>query len=677
MKRTLLLLGAFLLSMNVVFSQAAFWSEDFASGIPAGWTNTGTDAGGQSYTNLWKYTTTGNHSALGYPTTTLHSPSAANGWVIFDSDSLDNAGVQGPQTGNLTTSSISCVGHPRVLLQFWQLYFNGFGGTRVIVSNGSTSDTIEANADYEYIFNSTPNPSFRQFDISDIAGNQANVKVTFQWNDGIYFYWQVDDVALIDAPANDLGISRAGSFDYYQYPQSQLDTMFWYARVTNHGTADQTNTKAAIAISRGSSVVFTDTTLSGVTLTPGVDSALIGPNLWTPTNPAIGTYTSIISTFADSADAILFDNADTSKFAVTDSVMALDNGLYGGSFALYDPTSSSPSNEWANVFYISQPDTLTSILAGFDQLFSKYSATTGAVVQAKIYSLDNNFNATPLFTTESKMLTSSTFGPRTVPNIVPKMVTLKVDITTGTPILQPGYYAVSIYSTSNDSTIYLASATKKPFGAYSGEFQNGQPVAFYSNTQFFLRMAFGHNLNLLYCNWTRNPSTTPLYTGRPVTFTGSSNGSANAQYNWTLNGLQSGWYQTYNSRVFRDTFTVADDSINVCLTVTDGGNTAQSCKIVRVRVDPLGGVNDIQGVSAFNMVPNPTTGAVTISAEGVSGATTITLTNMLGEVVKHYNETANGTFSKPYNVSDLSSGVYIVKIQNGDNSSTKRLSISK
>lgn len=677
MKRTLLLLGAFLLSMNVVFSQAAFWSEDFASGIPAGWTNTGTDATGQSFTNLWKYTTTGNHSALGYPTTALHSPTAANGWVIFDSDSLD-ASVQGPQTGNLTTSTISCVGHPRVLLQFWELYFNGFGGTRVIVSNGTTADTIEANADYEYLFNTTPNPSFRQFDISDIAGNQANVKVTFQWNDGIYFYWQVDDVALIDAPANDLGISRAGSFDYYQYPQAQLDTMFWYARVTNHGTATQTNTKAAISIKKGAQVVFADTSVAGVSLLSGVDSALVGPVLWTPTNPAIGTYTSIVSTFADSADAILFDNVDTTRFAVTDSVMALDNGVYGGGFALYDRTLSSPSNEWANVFYISNPDTLTSVLAGFDQLFSDYSSTTGAVVQAKVYSLDDNFNASPLLTTESKLLTSSSFGQRTVPNIVPKMVPLKVDITTGNPVLQPGYYAVSIYSTSNDSSIYLASATKKPYGAYSGAFQNGQPLAFYSNTQFFLRMAFGHGLSTLYCNWTRNPSTTPVFTNRNVTFTGTSNGSAQAQYNWTVTGSVSsgsGLYQTYNTRIFKDTFFVADDSVQVCLTVTDGGSTATSCKYVRVKDNT--GVNDIQTVADFNMVPNPTTGAVTISAEGLTGATTITVTNLLGEEVKRYNETANGAFSKSYNLSDLASGVYIAKIQNGGNSTTKRLSISK
>ena len=126
--------------------------------------------------------------------------------------------------------------------------------------------------------------------------------------------------------------------------------------------------------------------------------------------------------------------------------------------------------------------------------------------------------------------------------------------------------------------------------------------------------------------------------------------------------------------MIRDTFTVAD-SFYVCLTVTDGGSTAQYCNWVNVVLNT--GVNDISTFNKVALVPNPTTGNVTISADDVNGAVSIQVVNLLGEVVRTFNEDSNGTFSKSYNLSDLSNGIYIVKIENAGNMVTKRLSISK
>jgi hypothetical protein len=88
-------------------------------------------------------------------------------------------------------------------------------------------------------------------------------------------------------------------------------------------------------------------------------------------------------------------------------------------------------------------------------------------------------------------------------------------------------------------------------------------------------------------------------------------------------------------------------------------------------------VNEVSSLSSTRLSPNPTTGNVTISTDNVTGNLSIGITNLLGEEVKHFNETAGGSFTKSYNLSDLSTGVYIVKIQNGDNSVTKRLSVTK
>jgi hypothetical protein len=51
--------------------------------------------------------------------------------------------------------------------------------------------------------------------------------------------------------------------------------------------------------------------------------------------------------------------------------------------------------------------------------------------------------------------------------------------------------------------------------------------------------------------------------------------------------------------------------------------------------------------------------------------------NILGSKVKEFNETSNGTLSRNYNMSDLSNGTYIVRIQNGQKTATKRLVINK
>jgi hypothetical protein len=188
---------------------------------------------------------------------------------------------------------------------------------------------------------------------------------------------------------------------------------------------------------------------------------------------------------------------------------------------------------------------------------------------------------------------------------------------------------------------------------------------------------FGHESSLLYVDFSRNPGTSPLRVGQPVALTAISNASNTATYSWTLTGSTNvGYpYPTQTGKIVRDTFTVAD-TINVCVTVTDGSNSATNCHVVRVREDGVG-VQDVTALTETALVPNPTTGKVTISANNVTGAMTISITNMLGEEVKHFDETANGAFAKAYNLSDLSGGVYIVKLQNGNNTATKRLSISK
>jgi hypothetical protein len=611
MKKTLLLFGAFLLSLNVAFSQTAFFTADFASGIPAGWANSGTDANGATVNNMWKYTTTGNKNFSYNPTVRLNSPTQANGWILFDSDSLDNATprIAGGQRGYLTTTSINCVGHAQVLIQWYQ-YFRGYDANiRMIVSNGTTSDTLEAAPDYMFNFAETPNAQKKQFDVTAIAGNQANVTITVLWDKTTsgYYDWQVDDISLIDAPANDLRITTAHSFNYYSYPYSELDSIGYYAFVNNVGTAPQPNTRVSLTVKKGASLVFTDTSALGLTLPYGIDSPILGVNsfLLPATGASKGTYTAYENAFSDSVNQLPYLNADTSTFAVSDSVFAVENGTYGGSFVTYLPANLSNSGqsatqEWASIFYLPNADTITSVTAGIDGIFSYTGPSTGGTIQAIIYSLPDVltapstvFTANRVLTTETKQLTNSNT------TAFVNAVNLKIDTRSGgiaggyATVLQPGFYAVSLVSPSNDSLVSVVNgfAGKGLFGLPGGLISGGSLTA-YSNTRFILRPNFGHGLNTLFCDFTRTPPTTPLHPGQIITYTGTSNGSVTSTYAWTVTGLISGDFKQGVGKIWKDTLRVADDSMQVCLTVTDGTNTATTCKIVRVRETQVG-VNEV------------------------------------------------------------------------------------
>ena len=700
MKRSILLFGAMLLAVSMTFSQNAFYTQDFGSGIPGGWTNSGGDKNGTTQNNMWKYTTTGNHSKGGWPTTALASPTSGNGWIIFDSDSLNSATnpVAAPQNGYLITTPINCSGHNNVLLQFYQLYFSLLGDPQVIVSNGTTNDTIDVNSDYNFTFGMTPNPSKKQYDITAIAANQSAVTLTFYWPGnattytGFLFYWQVDDISLIDAPASDLQFSQDGGFpfNYTSYPLSELDTINYYGFVTNVGNTAQTNTKVAINVANGSnSIVFSDTSDPGVTLDVEIVSFLALPLGFLPT--ALGHYKNFFSTFADSANGLPYGNTDTTFFAVSDSVYAVDNGVYGGSIPIYVPASENGGTELvqevASIFYLPNADTITSITTALDGLQS----SGNNAIQGNVYSINNYqgsgavYSCTPVIQTEVKVLTANDY---TAPNVIGTVqivpVNLRINNSTGASlaaVLQPGFYAVSI-SSVNDSSVFLVNGFKGG-GVYNtpgGIINGGSLNPDYRDINCYLRANFGHGFNLLQAAFTHSPGSNPVKINQSIQFRGTTNntGDANTVYSWTFASADSVYSVATNNYTGQNiTYTFpTPDSVYICLNVTDNGNMAQSCSWLKVR-DFGVGINEIAPLSDLTLVPNPTTGHVTISADGVDGMVSTSVIDLLGNVVYTFSNESNGNFTQTYDLSGLTSGIYIVKIENAGTVVTKKLSISK
>lgn len=97
-------------------SATTIWSEDFANGIPSTWTNQGYDqdiaTGGLTPNPLcvWEYrgpnttpsNATGSRGQFAGSGPTISSPTQSNGFIIFDSDYLDSDGISGNRGGGVS-----------------------------------------------------------------------------------------------------------------------------------------------------------------------------------------------------------------------------------------------------------------------------------------------------------------------------------------------------------------------------------------------------------------------------------------------------------------------------------------------------------------------------------------------------------------------------------------------
>ncbi len=355
---------------------ATIFSEDFNSGIPATWSNV-TVSGPVD----WKYTTVGHTGA--YPTATLMSTTASNGWAIVDSDA-DNFSGGGAEDAQLTTDVIDCSGFSNVKLEFQQMFRrwqSDITTVRVTTDGGAnwTDFVLNANIDQS----GTDNPDYVNIDISAaIAGNPANVQIMFWWQGAWDYGWQIDDIAVKEIDPNDVIVKRP-SFDadieYYQIPQNHIQAQNFHAWVSNIGYTDQTNVTLDVDVNDGSSSVFTGSSAPVATLAVGNEDSLAITTSFTPSG--MGTYTVTFSASQDETDDEPTNNTATDSYEVTDSVYALDNGNYGGQWWNQNAGGSgSDPYEIGGVFEIMNDDN-----TGTASVYVGDSTDVGAAFILKIY----------------------------------------------------------------------------------------------------------------------------------------------------------------------------------------------------------------------------------------------------------------------------------------------------
>lgn len=160
----------------------------------------------------------------------------------------------------------------------------------------------------------------------------------------------------------------------------------------------------------------------------------------------------------------------------------------------------------------------------------------------------------------------------------------------------------------------------------------------------------------------------------PVTFVNTSSKLTGWSALWNFgNG------NTYTLQDGVETFT--QGQYTVTLQMDSAGCTFTSAPLtvnVLSAAACVSGINEVDFSNDITLMPNPTTGNVTINVTGIEKNLSIRVYNILGSEVYNFNTSdVATTMNKSIDLSNLNSGTYLVKVQTGSKVAVKRVTVSK
>ena len=438
--------------------------------LPTGWT-----AGATSGPGTWHWANMASHAA--YQIGAMVSPSSANGWMIFDSDSLGGATSTGPTpVGWLQSPAYNCSGHPYVRLNFSD-YFRKFNdscfvwvSTNPAFTPGSyTVFPVLANNSLP-VNNTLPNSIVAHINISSVAANQPAVYIRYVYMGcpGGGYQWMIDDVNLSDMDAVDVSLDKpfiayyggtnVGWNSFGAKPARMIDTISPEIYASNLGYTAEPTTTVSATIYRGATSVYSNVVVQDLPVN-AVDSLVDYSGVGRLYSNVIGSYSVPFSTTL-AGDADVSNNKDTILYNVTDSTWSENvpgTPVSGRVYVHRMPSGTTPAASFsiATQFDVvaGRVDTLSSISVAFHS-----STIPGQKVGVQVYDFvpltaggSWNYDGS----TEFKTLTAadiSTSGGVRYTNFV-------VDYSQGMIVLDGGptgkHYAAVVKGLNNDDTVAL------------------------------------------------------------------------------------------------------------------------------------------------------------------------------------------------------------------------------
>jgi len=623
---------------NAKVTAAPFYTETFGTGtrtsLPTGWT---ASAGGHPiHAATWHWTNT---AATGlYNIGALNSTTKADGWMIYDSDSIGDLNPSAlPLTGSLVSPAINCGSHPSVLVSFEQLFRKYQDSTYLDVSidGGSTYTTFPIPANNDMLDNTTnaKNPTIVRVNITSVAANQANVKLRFRYvinrnsNVGGTFNWLVDDVNVSEIDNVELGIANSGMFQYNggnneytnyslysNYPLQLAGSMLPITYLTNNGLNSVSNVLHTATVYYGATGTTPTTQVYTKQFTypnipvNGRDSIVDWGEVRDFTPTQIGAYMAAFS-IAPTGDAFGINNVDTARFNITDTLLTTYGSRISGGYYLHRP-NTNPAGEVTNQmgarFDIpaGKRDTLTSVAVSFDD-----GTSVGVNTIAQLYRMTgtraSGLNWTPVASMRNKILTSA-------------------DISTASTIVYTTYMA---NTAGGQAPFILDSGTYavivKTIGALPG-------------TTVVINAAIPIN----------DQFNVQLYNGQA-----DSSDNING-YSFSPAGIATGLEQ-------------------VPLVRMHFGNKPPAAP---------GSVATINGVTIGDAFPNPANSSLSIPVSVTSGASiNVSLSNMLGQMLQTQslgNITAGQSKTAVFNTSALANGIYLYTVEANGQRVTNRVVVA-
>ena len=487
------------------------WAEDFSDGFGSGWISAG--AGGVANWEFRGPNTTPNIEVgsrgscvvgnLGEP---IMSPTAANGFMIFDSNWWDNPSLPcspsnfgsgpapGPHYATLTSPSIDLTIYSSVALKFNQYCKRLTGNTYVEVSidNGGNWFPVFVNSE-------VPNPTTpydeQVIQISTYVAFQPNVRIRFVF-DSMYYYWQLDDVELIDTYSNDLAIAdlNYGAFDLYdpshptgyeymeysKYPTTMPPDLKFSAMAENLGGIYQSDCRLNVDVIShpGGAVIHQAASIGGLFINTGETTQLRAGNYQMPSQ--VGEYKLAYRVDQAEIDEEEGNNVDSTFFYIDDVQYARDR-IFASAVYLGTPDQADVEYELGNVFHISADNLIChSISVGVG-----IGSSTPAQIQGRLYRFNiiTGVEADLLGTTQPIQITPSMFnsyGDQIITNLV---FDTPIELTEGEA------YFVAVASTDGIDNFVCAMAGDAEAGtALVRYFPNNW---YYLNMLPLVRMNFG------------------------------------------------------------------------------------------------------------------------------------------------------------------------------------------
>jgi hypothetical protein len=391
------------LDNNPESSSTPFYTEDFGSGFPAGWTLQDSSA-----ICPWSYSTDGSWGFFNGNSATagaagINSTTAANGFLICDIDSANHFTNGQPSGANyqylstyVTSSPIDCSTHGSVVLKFEQFYRynNGVSMNLKVSNDGVTWTTF--NVSNGLANNATSaNPKPVSLNITAIAANQATVYISFGWSARVY-YWMIDDITLSELEPFDIALDDSwwgmGSFDYqyYKTPLSHAAPVTFYSRLTNSSISPLAGSTVATDLSGTSGSVYSGIS-APITLAIATSDTVPSTTTWTPS--ATGLYSLATNASSTSGtDGNLLNNSFADSLMITASTFGLDNltnaSQSTGSISNFSSNTGQPF-KIGNVYQVTVDDFVECVHIGI----TNYAQSVGKEVFAEVYAFDEAISA--------------------------------------------------------------------------------------------------------------------------------------------------------------------------------------------------------------------------------------------------------------------------------------------